>query len=266
MLLTYVFFTLYPLAVVASAIVRALLAPRHRRLREIGEPARKALIVDLVRPARAGARSVSTTRCAASPWRARPRSAARSGRSGRRSRSRRRRARRSRHALGRPGSCRPTIRGRRRMKWVTRKRIHVNRTATGWLIRRFLDPAPRSSSSSPARSPGSGARGRRRLRRSRRPYPHEDALGRCSFEQLVAERLASIRRSRVSRGSSTAPTSPSRSTHSGVGGALGDQPGLHGRRAPTTARSWIAPAFSTTLCSNTVLYIYWLGWSCYRES
>src|SRR5207253_1489385 len=26
------------------------------------------------------------------------------------------------------------------MKWVTRKRIHVNRTATAWLIRRFLDP------------------------------------------------------------------------------------------------------------------------------
>ena len=25
------------------------------------------------------------------------------------------------------------------MKWVTRKRIHVNRTATGWLVRRFLD-------------------------------------------------------------------------------------------------------------------------------
>jgi hypothetical protein len=26
------------------------------------------------------------------------------------------------------------------MRWVTRKRIHVSRTATGWLIRRFLDP------------------------------------------------------------------------------------------------------------------------------
>ena len=26
------------------------------------------------------------------------------------------------------------------MRWVTRKRIHVNRTATGWLVRRFLDP------------------------------------------------------------------------------------------------------------------------------
>lgn len=27
------------------------------------------------------------------------------------------------------------------MKWVTRKRIHVNRTATAWLIRHFIDPA-----------------------------------------------------------------------------------------------------------------------------
>ncbi|PYQ64473.1 MAG: hypothetical protein DMF53_07410, partial [Acidobacteria bacterium] len=27
------------------------------------------------------------------------------------------------------------------MKWVTRKRVHVNRTATAWLLRRFVDPA-----------------------------------------------------------------------------------------------------------------------------
>jgi hypothetical protein len=26
------------------------------------------------------------------------------------------------------------------MKWITRERIRVNRTATCWLIRRFLDP------------------------------------------------------------------------------------------------------------------------------
>ncbi|PYV37655.1 MAG: chromate resistance protein, partial [Acidobacteria bacterium] len=26
------------------------------------------------------------------------------------------------------------------MKWTTRKQIRVNRTATCWLIRRFLDP------------------------------------------------------------------------------------------------------------------------------
>jgi hypothetical protein len=26
------------------------------------------------------------------------------------------------------------------MKWVTRKRIQVNRAATAWLVRRFIDP------------------------------------------------------------------------------------------------------------------------------
>jgi len=26
------------------------------------------------------------------------------------------------------------------MQWVTRKHAHVNRTATAWLVRRFLDP------------------------------------------------------------------------------------------------------------------------------
>jgi len=28
------------------------------------------------------------------------------------------------------------------MKWITRERIQVNRTATCWLIRRFLDSEP----------------------------------------------------------------------------------------------------------------------------
>ncbi len=76
------------------------------------------------------------------------------------------------------------------MKWVTRKRIHVNRTATGWLIRRFLDPeavilfveaqkvAPLQEREGAIGFDAPGAR-----------YPHEDELGRCSFEQLVAERL-----------------------------------------------------------------------------
>jgi hypothetical protein len=27
------------------------------------------------------------------------------------------------------------------MKWVTRRHVHVNRTATAWLVQRFLDPA-----------------------------------------------------------------------------------------------------------------------------
>ena len=77
------------------------------------------------------------------------------------------------------------------MKWVTRRRIHVNRTATGWLIRRFLDPdaeitfvEPQDVSSVQEREGAVGfdAPGAR--------YPHQDAAGRCSFEQLVAERLS----------------------------------------------------------------------------
>jgi hypothetical protein len=76
------------------------------------------------------------------------------------------------------------------MKWVTRKRIHVNRTATGWLIRRFLDPAGAILFVEPEEvaaiqelegAVGFDAPGAR--------YPHQDAFGLCSFEQLVAEWL-----------------------------------------------------------------------------
>jgi MFS family permease len=58
--LTYVFFTLFPLAVVASRSFAALAAAFVvGGLREIGEPARKALIVDLADPAARG-RTVGT--------------------------------------------------------------------------------------------------------------------------------------------------------------------------------------------------------------
>jgi len=77
------------------------------------------------------------------------------------------------------------------MKWVTRKRIHVNRTATGWLIRRFLDrdaeilfvePAEVAEVQQRTGAVGFDAPGAR--------LPHRDVNGRCSFEQLVAERLS----------------------------------------------------------------------------
>jgi len=76
------------------------------------------------------------------------------------------------------------------MKWVTRKRIHVNRAATAWLIRRFLDPAAEILFVEPEEvalvqeregAVGFDAPGAR--------LPHRDGEGRCSFEQLVAERL-----------------------------------------------------------------------------
>jgi hypothetical protein len=78
------------------------------------------------------------------------------------------------------------------MKWVTRKRIHVNRTATGWLIRRFLDPDAEILFVEPGDVAGVQERdGALGFDAPGAQYPHADTLGRCSFEQLVAERLAS---------------------------------------------------------------------------
>src|SRR5437016_13800666 len=77
------------------------------------------------------------------------------------------------------------------MKWITRKEIRVNRTATCWLIQRFLDQEPEflfvsaeevaevqtSENATGFDAPGA-------------TYPHQDAQGLCSFAALVRERLA----------------------------------------------------------------------------
>jgi hypothetical protein len=74
------------------------------------------------------------------------------------------------------------------MRWVTRRHIRVNRTATAWLVRRFIDPEATFEFTEPERvaaveretgAIGFDAPGAR--------YPHKDALGRCSFEALVDE-------------------------------------------------------------------------------
>jgi hypothetical protein len=72
------------------------------------------------------------------------------------------------------------------MKWVTRRSIRVNRTATCWLIRRFIDPEavfvfvePDQVAEVQARD---GAVG---FDAAGATYPHKDAEGRCSFEALV---------------------------------------------------------------------------------
>jgi hypothetical protein len=76
------------------------------------------------------------------------------------------------------------------MKWVTRRRIRVNRAATGWLIRRFLDPTAEILFVEPEEVAGvqeqQGAIG---FDAPGARYPHADERGRCSFEQLVDERL-----------------------------------------------------------------------------
>jgi hypothetical protein len=76
------------------------------------------------------------------------------------------------------------------MKWVTRRRIRVNRAATGWLIRRFLDPKAEILFVEPEEvervQQRQGAIG---FDAPGAKYPHADERGRCSFEQLVDERL-----------------------------------------------------------------------------
>jgi hypothetical protein len=76
------------------------------------------------------------------------------------------------------------------MKWVTRKRIHVNRTATAWLIRRFVDPQGEILFVEPAdvaevqrreAAIGFDAPGA--------THPHKDEHGWCSFEQIVEDRF-----------------------------------------------------------------------------
>ena len=76
------------------------------------------------------------------------------------------------------------------MRWVTRRSIHVNRTATGWLIRRFLDPGAEILFVEPEKVAAvqetEGATG---FDAPGAAYPHRDESGRCSFEALVEERL-----------------------------------------------------------------------------
>src|SRR5262245_14071942 len=76
------------------------------------------------------------------------------------------------------------------MRWVTRKRIQVNRAATAWFVRRFIDgtadflfvdPELVADVQREEGAIGFDAPGAR--------YPHKDAKGRCSFEALVDEYL-----------------------------------------------------------------------------
>ena len=72
------------------------------------------------------------------------------------------------------------------MKWVTRKQIRVNRVATAWLIRRFIDPQAEFIFVEPDQvaevQTQQGAKG---FDAPGATYPHKDAQGRCSFEALV---------------------------------------------------------------------------------
>ena len=74
------------------------------------------------------------------------------------------------------------------MKWVTRRNIRVNRAATAWLIRRFIDPAGAFLFIEPEHVADVQRReGAKGFDAPGATYPHIDDLGRCSFEALVDE-------------------------------------------------------------------------------
>lgn len=78
------------------------------------------------------------------------------------------------------------------MKWVTRKQIRVNRVATAWLIRRFIDPHAQFFFVEP--TDVAEVQRRENAKGFDAPgatYPHKDSNGRCSFEALVDEHCSS---------------------------------------------------------------------------
>jgi hypothetical protein len=76
------------------------------------------------------------------------------------------------------------------MLWVTRHTIRVNRTATAWLVRRFVDPRAAFCFVEPDQVAGVEEReGAIGFDAPGARYPHQDRRGRCSFEALVDEFL-----------------------------------------------------------------------------
>src|SRR5215510_16395667 len=77
------------------------------------------------------------------------------------------------------------------MKWVTRRQIRVNRTATCWLVRRFIDPSAEFTFVEPAGVASieteQNATG---FDAPNATYPHKNEKGLCSFAALVHERFS----------------------------------------------------------------------------
>ena len=96
-----------------------------------------------------------------------------------RARDRSKPARRSRTSAARPARPARPVHGR---TWVTRSGVHVDRIASAWLIRRFIDPKARFRfvASHDART----APGELRFDMFEAEYTHEG--DRCSFETLLA--------------------------------------------------------------------------------
>src|SRR5437773_4596214 len=67
------------------------------------------------------------------------------------------------------------------MKWITRRNLHIDRTATAWLIRRFIDPQAEFSFVEPGADPAQLDGHTFDMRGGE--YSHTD--GRCTFEVML---------------------------------------------------------------------------------
>jgi hypothetical protein len=76
------------------------------------------------------------------------------------------------------------------MRWVTRRHIRVNRTATAWLVKRFIDPAASFVFCAPEEVAAVQTDGAIGFDAPGARYAHRDERGRCSFEALVDEHCA----------------------------------------------------------------------------
>jgi hypothetical protein len=77
------------------------------------------------------------------------------------------------------------------MHWVTRRGIKINRAATAWLVRRFIDPGATFVFTSGAEVAATAqALGGVGFHAPGTRYPPRDGDGRTPFEALVAERCA----------------------------------------------------------------------------
>ncbi len=73
------------------------------------------------------------------------------------------------------------------MRWVTRRHIRVNRTATAWFVRHFVDAAAEFAFVEPGEVAAAQREGAIGFDAPGARYPHRDERGRCSFEALVEE-------------------------------------------------------------------------------
>ena len=77
------------------------------------------------------------------------------------------------------------------MKWITRQRIQVNRTATCWLIARFIEREAEFLFVPPDQvAPLQEEKAATGFDAPDATYPHKDARGLCSFASLVREQFA----------------------------------------------------------------------------